>query len=898
MKNNDAIKTQNLEVILSISGDGPQPNLFSAELGSCSVGPVGLLGVLEASLGIPSSDVPFTRRLIQYLACIESSIEGDAFYYASYQADPFSVASTLLRWRDHWYLGGWKGKFSEQVSGRLKDMARIEVHAAESVDPGLGQRVQRVQALLMNTRTTIGKITLLDRLTDFAPAWQTLIKATGAVIKEQTISEPRAAFGTDLHAVQSHLLSGGSKKISLKGDGSLVALTADVATDSVMATVIAASNWSAQGSTTAILAESRGSLLDEALESIAAPRLGYSSVSPIRPLFQILPLACELLWQPLDPKRLLQFLSHPYGPLPARVRRRLAQCVVNYPGIGGIEWQSTVSALIAEEEVPRQEKLSEEIGYWLEPTRFAPQTGIDTATLIDRAQRLQSWMSGRYEHLEEVAERNYYSVARSQVQDFLQAVERLEIAGRNTLTRDNVLRLIDDVRGSGISLSDRCSEVMPGLLPIVRAEHAGVFHKEVDRVIWWDCQANDHVSRWPWSLSEQEALRSEGVALQSESDRLAWLGRAWTKPILCAKEQSILILHSDVDRHHPIWDQLTAQLNGLPEYALQSAEAQALLMLSSSVRAPALLPRAKRWWVLNQEVGIPKRNSESYSSLDKYVHSPYEWLLRYAARIHPGTLSAMSEGNLLLGNLAHRCFEQFFEQHEDIGTLKPKSVEKWVNQSLPQLLSMEGASLLMLGQHAECQQFISRTREALAALISHLQQAHVVSVQTELAQAAHFCGGELSGYIDLLATTESGDEIIIDVKWGGRNYRIASIRNDSYLQLATYAKLRRDNQSQSSAYLSYFIVDDAAMLNCNHDQFPQGRNIQPASGENWAELWQRFEHTWRWRHTQMAEGQIEVTSSKTEADALSTSPEDALAIPAASDTYSDYKVLIGWGENA
>ena len=179
-------------------------------------------------------------------------------------------------------------------------------------------------------------------------------------------------------------------------------------------------------------------------------------------------------------------------------------------------------------------------------------------------------------------------------------------------------------------------------------------------------------------------------------------------------------------------------------------------------------------------------------------------------------------------------------------------------------------------------------------LVEHLQSAGVVGVQMELRQEGRFNGGNLNGFIDLLATRDDGQEAVIDIKWGGRKYRRDSLLANSYLQLATYAQLRRDNGALHSPALSYFIVMDSHMLSLDHAFFPNAETLQPEDEENAAQYWQRVEHTWRWRKQQFDQGLIEVTVSGTEADNKSTPDENGLELPEASDSFNDYRVLTGW----
>jgi hypothetical protein len=182
--------------------------------------------------------------------------------------------------------------------------------------------------------------------------------------------------------------------------------------------------------------------------------------------------------------------------------------------------------------------------------------------------------------------------------------------------------------------------------------------------------------------------------------------------------------------------------------------------------------------------------------------------------------------------------------------------------------------------------------------VEHLQSADVVRVQMELQQEGRFAGGALTGSIDLLATRSDGTEAVVDIKWGGKKYRREALLANSYLQLATYAHLRRDNGAALSPALSYFIVMDSTLLSLNHAFFPNAEILEPADEENAAQYWQRFEQSWHWRKSQFERGLVEVTVADTEPTVESAPPEDGLEIPEASDLFNDYSVLTGWGDNA
>ena len=936
---------QRISVTLGLQYDGAVPAAVENSLGQLTTGPQGLLRLLETQAGLPGAEASFSTRLIQYLACLEADNNPQRFYHVSYRADPFAVARSLLQWRDQWYLAGWTGTFKGEVPARLADMAAVELRAKDTVADNTGQRIQRLLSLLPGHRPAIDRIELHDTLLHFPPLWQALIEATGAEITEAAKVAPQAAADSDLGRLQRQLLRSTARDnaspiqntaqdqqahnadkrpktprghlpdqvpgpCSFTGDGSFIAISAASARESAPVFAHLVQQWLTAAKparrTVAVLAEARGVLLDEALEAAGACRLGFTANSPWRPVLQVLPLVFELLWEPLNAHALFQFLSHPVGPLPARIRRRLAQRVAATPGIGSDIWQQEVDECLKREPEQQQASYREALHYWLEPERLDPQRGAPCELLAARAGKVSDWLNGLRGTVEDPALLSLYAVALNQTGEFISAVERLREHGYRRLSQDNVQRLIEDVRGSGTPLVDRQAELIPELAPAWRADHAGALHAPVQQLLWWDCQATDRVRRWPWSRAERAVLQTQGVQLQTEDAQLAQLGEAWLRPILAASQRCILVLHDDADRRHPLWHQIATGATNLPYYPLGALATDRQLHTDMQVGTTALdarpLPGKVRWWQLPPDAVIPKRELESYSSLQAFIYSPYQWLLHYALRIRPGSLSSPATGNLLQGQLAHRLFEHYFAAHSDILAIDRDTLSSWVDDHIHALLRTEGATLLAPGRRAECERFITQLQAALSALVEQLQQAEVVSVETELAQRGQFSGGELTGYIDLLTRRADGREAVVDIKWGGLNYRRDSFINSNYLQLATYARFRTGSAmaggGDSLPLLSYFIVRDARMLNLDHHYFPQARSLAPANGENWPQFWQRLEHSWQWRREQFDRGLIEVTVSGTEADSNSVAGKSGLEIPESSDNFNDFAVLTGWDSDA
>src|SRR5690606_2514306 len=156
------------------------------------------------------------------------------------------------------------------------------------------------------------------------------------------------------------------------------------------------------GDDVVLIAERDGIIVDNALERVGLPRAGFQHYSRFRAVTQVLKLALSLVWKPLGPRPLLQFLLHPVGPLPGRVRSALAEAVAAEPGVGGHAWTNALAELAERERQlaaergdtdveARIEALREDVRHWLECERFAPDHGAPTTLLIERAQRCSTW---------------------------------------------------------------------------------------------------------------------------------------------------------------------------------------------------------------------------------------------------------------------------------------------------------------------------------------------------------------------------------------------------------------------------------------------------------------------------------------------------------------------------
>ena len=157
--------------------NGLQPQRPTNATGVVTLGPVGLLAVLETHLGLPPPVAHPSETAFAYLQCLRDASAPSRFFHRSLEVDPVNVARTLLGWRARWYEAGWDGAFPDTAPARLADMTAVEVLAKDTVPPSPGERLGRVAAALSERVTHINCVELHTSPDTLPYAWRTVLAA-------------------------------------------------------------------------------------------------------------------------------------------------------------------------------------------------------------------------------------------------------------------------------------------------------------------------------------------------------------------------------------------------------------------------------------------------------------------------------------------------------------------------------------------------------------------------------------------------------------------------------------------------------------------------------------------------------------------------------------------------
>lgn len=870
-----------MKIRLGLALDGANHLAPGNRLGEWTTGPKGLLAQLELELGFAAPAVSHTTRVMQYASALEQADNGERFYSASRSVDPLGVAETLLDWRDALFDSCWHGVAPHSSPQRLLDLAEVERHAASIVAPGVAQRLVAVaSALAAGVRTQITEIEMVDPPEVYPPVWRRVLER----LPTTTVSPLQTSTSApDLAALQAQLVGDAPGEAAAKAthDGSVRLLRVSALPRDARVVI----TW-LHAQADAVVVSSDVESLAEGCIAQGLPAPGWSSHNAARPALQLLPLALQLRWAPLDVAALLSFLSHPLCPLDRRLASQLARVVAAEPGIGGSNWREAIEAFSTRHPDTPADKTA--LANWVECNRFAANQGMPAEVARQVAEQLAASLGRRARTTEEPTEREALMAAVVQCHDFSGAIDLLGKTG--TALQPTQIQQMLDLASLAAPTQGAAAEL--GHTPLAR--QPGALIETRDTVLWWLARPEASLQPSPWSATEIASLQAAGVELPDAHALLRQRIQEWLRPIRSARKQIVIVLPPEGEEAHPTAQIAMRTLERLRIEPVETLLAECPGAQTAIPRRP--LPGLSRWWQLPPGAAIAKRTVESYSSLKTLLDNPYQWVLHYAAHIRPGALPTLPDVATLGGQLMHRLSEQLFARPDWRDFAKrSERLDAWCDEAFERLVDEEGALLRQPGKQAELARLRATARRAMRVLLDQFHKAGVTHVATEMPVAGVFCGGQIQGYADLVVSNAKNERAIVDLKLSGKRHAEA-LRDNKHLQLTIYARLLGQGGYLPTAY---YLLSTQDLIAQDQGYFPNARKITNRSDENVAQLWTRFETSWKRRRKQLDAGEVEVVTEAT-ADMAEPANADDEGLPGAKpfDRYNPYLVLAGWEQGA
>lgn len=878
--------------------------------GTHLLGPSSLLHFFEKRLGlsghVDNNEHLRTEQYRQAIQLFEDQQKGTSSFSRSYEADPFATATAILDLRDELLLSGWDFLIQPDTPERLLAIATIEGLIQEETNSlflvaGFADRFDQIRKkidwLVPDFKTIYlnePKELLPNYLKDF---FQLLEKKD---ISIKPLPEKPIENDTDLGLLRQAMSGTLGKKFTPKGDGSLLIIKAK--RDTELATWMAKLIEKNQDFRPSCLIPEKNRTLDQALGQAGLPSLGMLSASSARPSLQILKLVAAFLWNPIDPYKIMEFVTLGVKPLPDDLAIRIARQMAATPGLGSDSWyamQETYFEEVAEKAAVDPSinvaELRQQYNFWFNRKRYNITKSVPKTDVIEIYDYISEW--ARQEFVDTGEENTSLIVLSEQARRIVDLLYALP-PNMDFLTNLELERVVRTIyEPSPVTFEEQAV----GHLPYTYLPSAVI--GKVKKLLWWNFIQNerDHFfSRWyPAELAYLKNANISMINPKDENNLLLWQR---TRPVIHTQDQLILCIPEMVNGSsvftHPLFDELHAYTTGLENITLTIGEQppavfQNQFNLPTEITiAPRKLAPVQPFIKINDpELATPNEH-ESFTSLNDLFYYPYQWVFRHKAKLQGSSILSIVKDVTLMGNLSHRFFELLFKN--DVSKMTKASIAKWVDDTAPGLLAKEGTVLLMYGREPEKISFLNKVKFAAWSLVQMIQENGWTVKGTELGLGGSFEKIPIKGKADLVL--ERGDEMaVVDLKWRGGNWRSKLIQSEEDLQLVMYSRLMTEKDDWT--HTAYFILESGKMISRNNLAFGEATAVTPDVNheEVNARIWDKMEKTYRWRLEQLKEGAIEVRTAQT-SDELDEEYGgvlmDLLEMQSEDAPFDNYRVLI------
>ncbi|MCB0633189.1 MAG: PD-(D/E)XK nuclease family protein [Saprospiraceae bacterium] len=871
------------------------------------LGPNGLLHTLESQLGLigHSNNIDYLRTA-QYRQALSHFLADhpDSFFAASFAADQMATAAELLSRRDELLLAGWDFQSGPSVPDRLACLADIENKLQEGLPVrltmGMADRWKAVFHHLTTRKHPVKKIRLVEPWSYLPPHLQTLFdlfRDQGVVIDQ--IDLPATSSHTDLGHFQQAISGTAQNKKTTAADGSLLILKGQ--NESSLAAWIAACFRLNKELRPLCLIGDKSRLLDDYLTLEGLPGLGLPAASLARPTLQVLKLVTVFLWDPIDPYKIMEFVSLAVKPLEDELAHRIAIHMAQTPGLQGEGWYIMLNRYFEELETQavRDKSLQpasvrRQYRFWFERQRYDRAASVPKGEVIEIFAYLQRWAMQVYD--DKGANNPSFIVLAEQAKRVVELLQTLPEEQLEHLELERIVRTIYEPA----PVQFRQTEV--GYLPFILRPAA--MTGPTERLLWWNFsqQEPEHFfSRW--YEHERQWLADRKVCPehpQEENARLIWQRKL---PILQTLDQLILIVPSftqgKATEPHPLMGPLEAAFSDLKAVTFDLESGQGEEVFASIFELPVFrkmpvrqLGRPKPFLEVKAASIAGERETETLSSLEDLFYYPYQWVLKHKILLRKSPILSVVPDRTLMGNLAHRFFQRLLNQERE--QWDQASVYQWIEGESRRLMRQEGAGLLLYGREPERLAFVNQVKYAAWSLINLIQKNGWKVKGTEQELQGKFLDIPVRGRADLVLERE-GEQAVIDLKWRGSSRRERNIRNEEDLQLVLYSRLL--TEANDWAHTAYFVMEDGKMISRNELAFQGITAVSPDLDhcEVNERIMEKMEATYQWRMEQIRAGRIEIRCEQT-ADALDefygAELLDLLEMRTGNAPFDDYGTLI------
>lgn len=777
----------------------------TAGLATVVGGPNQLLEWLEEQLGLLRPSEAYTARVTRYADLLERA-DGES-YRDSLDTDRWATASRLLELRDELRMAGWDGGDREDIPPLVRDLAAVEDEG--HVPDGVPERLDAVVETIDDGQSLPTHMVVLEDDRDrWSPRWDAVLDELSLQRADQL--EPQADAGSALGSFQAAALGQEADLDDLDSSLRWVRAASLHRACQAIASMLSDAD-AAEGTAIYCPSEQALEVLEDTLSAEGLPVPGVVRGLGAHPVLQVLPLAIELCWDPVDPDVLLDLLALPVGPIHSGAAQRLERALSEDPGLGSEAWQQTLATIEGWDD---GEEIAAEVREWVNPARVRVGDPIPADLVEERCRTVARWARGYAEALDpdedEEGEPDPLAeplrVAASQASALGDLVE----ARGGLLRKAQVARMLEDVQEAGSRRVTTPAEA--GSVWVVQT--LADVPRECRRLVWLGTGLED-VPSTRWTRRQRSQLEEAGIPVDASADRLA-AQRTAERRGLARVSDSVLAVELPGDeehRTHPLWTHCVGLLTEghdrpdpvrladvlageatLDPWAIDTAERDGI--------SPQ--PQRPQWTVDPELLSTPDRSSAS--EMRERLSCPIRWTFKRVADLERSPAARLPEGFRLRGKFAHKVLEKVLNATE--GAPDEDEVLDDVGRTFDERVHLDAAPLAHPAMSPERGELRDELQDAVRTLVDVLNRGDYRVVEAEAPIEATLDGRSVGGSIDSVFENEEG-EAIVDFKHAGSKYR-DSLADGEALQLAVYARARAEQtDADELPPVGYLIIKDA-----------------------------------------------------------------------------------------
>ena len=477
-----------------------------------------LLFTIENYLGLSGQYDDDFLRVEQFRQLLSEHLlqNPDTFYAPSFWADQFATAEDLLNRRDELLVAGFDFTAQANLPTRLAQIVEIEelVQAKQGtqLSRGIADRIVAVLTKLEHRSVPVEEIQCVEPLDLLPIAYQRLLqKLVSRGVKLTEIQAPGDFPDTDLGKLQQLLSTQTNQQLDfqIKKDGSLLLVKGKRDTD--LAAMLAGMFRKNPTYQPLLILSGPAQVLDNSLIKEGLPGLGVQTVSLSRPALQLLKLATSFLWNPLDPYKVLEFVSLSIQPLEKDLAYSIAQQIAQSPGLQSDAWNAQISRYfksLEDKGVDSEEirRIRRDFEFWFNRERYPSEAKVPKENAVELFTYLELWANQQLKDgIGESTPMLLLALQAGKIRQLLEELSETELAA---LDLERVVRTIYEPAPLQIFQKQR------GALPIIL--QANALWGDAEKSIWWNFVQQDPSYFFAkWYQHEIEFLTNAGVRLES-----------------------------------------------------------------------------------------------------------------------------------------------------------------------------------------------------------------------------------------------------------------------------------------------------------------------------------------------------------------------------------------------